>query len=341
MKILFIANPAAGLYKEIEEEMIRAGHDVTTIMDRLFKYDPASKVGISFPVLKKYLWKKQVTAYWSEQFDKNEAFNKSYDVLFILSGYSVDKVFVDRLKSLNPQLKVILYTWDGCNYYNFERHFPYVDKCYTFDILDSKKSNRWELLPIYYKKRDFSNNSINKYDLFAFGANHDGRYSFIKKILPQIKGLNYYIKLVSGTLTFGIKEKAYSLLVGISKYKQIKEEVAFSRGEENDDLLLRDGVAAEVYMSLMMASKVILDDQREGQSGLTARFMWALGAGKRIITTNKWALDYPFVNSKQVSIISKDAPKIPMDFIINDLSIDDYSPIDRYEIKNWVSFVLS
>lgn len=341
MKILFIANPAAGLYKEIEEEMIRAGHGVTTIMDRLFKFDPSSKVGIPFPILKKYLWKKQVAEYWEKLFFNNDTFNRSYDVLFILSGYSVDKILVDRLKSLNPQLKVILYTWDSCNYYNFERHFPYIDKCYTFDLLDSKRSDRWELLPIYFTKRDVDTNSINEYDLFAFGANHDGRYSFIKKILPQIAGLNYYIKLVSGTLTFGVKEKIYSLLGGLSKYKQVKEEIAFSRGEENDELLLREGISAVDFMSLMMASKVILDDQREGQSGLTARFMWALGAGKKIITTNKWALDYPFVNNNQVSVISKNAPIMPIDFINNDLSIGDQSQIDKYEIRNWVRLVLS
>lgn len=39
MKILFIANPHLDLYKDIEAELQKQGHEVVTIADKILKID--------------------------------------------------------------------------------------------------------------------------------------------------------------------------------------------------------------------------------------------------------------------------------------------------------------
>lgn len=339
MRILFIANHAAGLYKEIEAELLRKGHSVITIKDELFRFDPALKTGVNVPYIKKILWNRNANRYWGEKFNTMPELNNCFDMLLALSGMSVTEALVNRLKQRNPQMRTVLYTWDGCDFYDFKRHFPYIDKCYTFDLQDTIKNTKWKLLPIYYSLPPETN--VNRhYDLFCVGSNHDGRYSFIKKLLPQLDGVNFYFRIVAPEIKLDIKDYLYLLFKSSQKRKERKEEVAFSQGKENPELLLRGGMPMTDYMEKLNESHCILDDQREGQSGLTARFMWALGAKKKVITTNKWALQYPFVSQEQVAIISKETPILPMDFLYKDIDKEHYSDVKCYSISNWVNKLL-
>ena len=94
-------------------------------------------------------------------------------------------------------------------------------------------------------------------------------------------------------------------------------------------------------MEKLLSSRCVLDDQREGQSGLTARFMWALASNKKIVTTNKWALDYNFVSPKQVMIISKYKPRLLIDFIKSELKDEEVSNCSNFRIDHWVNEVLN
>ena len=88
-------------------------------------------------------------------------------------------------------------------------------------------------------------------------------------------------------------------------------------------------------------SQVVLDDQKDGQTGLTARFMWAIGNHKLIISTNRHVFDYSFVNTKIVSVIDVDNPIIPIDFIKKELKEEDWPDIRDYRIDNWLKCLLA
>ncbi|MFH4210110.1 lipopolysaccharide biosynthesis protein, partial [Acinetobacter baumannii] len=59
-------------------------------------------------------------------------------------------------------------------------------------------------------------------------------------------------------------------------------------------------------IKLYAKSNVILDISHPGQSGLTMRTFEAIGAGKKLITTNLNIKEYPFYNSDNIFIISRD-----------------------------------
>ena len=105
------------------------------------------------------------------------------------------------------------------------------------------------------------------------------------------------------------------------------------------NILSPSQIINEEYQEICANTRCVLDDQREGQSGLTARFMWALAAGKKIITTNTCAYKYAFVNRDQVEIIDKNNPVIPVDFL---QKIDFMkSDVKEFYIDKWVSTLLS
>lgn len=341
MRVLFIAPRIQDMYKDIEAEMIRQGHEVVVIQDKILRADPHI-VRIPFLVpIKKIIWNILSKKHWDSIIAKDKNLIKPFDLVFIISGESVNKYILDYLKRKNPKLKTVFYTWDACNFYRYDRFLSIVDKCYTFELDDVKKDNRWIFLPIYCKESKHVNNYEYDYDLFTIGSCHDGRYSFLKKILPQLENNNikYYIKVVTVPIIITIREKIKLFFLCKEKRSLRLEEIKFSHGLENREILSTEKIINEEYKKISNRSRCVLDDQREGQSGLTARFMWALADGKKIITTNKWAYQYSFVCKEQVRIIDKKDPVIPIDF----LKETEYrkSEMKDFYIENWVNTILN
>lgn len=329
------------MYKDIESEMIRQGHEVTIILDVKLSIDPYL-VSYSFLIpIKKIIWNILSKRYWDKIIAHDKRLKQRYDCVFIISGVSVNKYILDYLKTSNPGIKSVFYTWDACNYYRFDRFLSLVDKCFTFDLEDSKNDKRWYFLPIYCIEPPQLVMSEYRYDIFSIGTNHDGRYSFLKRILPQLKNnnVNYYIKLVAQPITLSLRTMIRLLFLNNKKRTLLLEEIKFSYGLENKEILSEKNIPITVYQQICDCSLCVLDDQRDGQSGLTARFMWALASRKKIITSNKWAYQYPFVKKEQVKIIDKKNPIIPTNFLRD--TIYEKSDVKEFYINNWISTILN
>ena len=347
MRILFIANSHLNLYKDIEEELLRQGHQVITVEDKMFKTDPFYRMG-DFAILKKGLFKvfNPHNSYWKKKIRKDKRLSDHFDMLLVLSGASIGKYLIEYLEKTNPNIRKVLYTWDSCTYYDFNRLTHWFDKCYTFDLLDSKSSAFWKLLPIYYVPSEQLSNVHKEYDLFCIGTNHDGRYSLLKKIIPQLKenGLKYYIKLVEQRTNLSLKSKIkYNIIKRFfsSSNEEFIDEMEFVFHADELNLRSHEIVQRNEYDKRSSMSHCILDSQRENQSGLTARFIWALADKQKIATTNKWVLEYPFINHGQVCVIDKNDPIIPINFMKSSLGEDEVTDVTFLRIDNWVKELLS
>ena len=342
MRLLFIGNTHLNLYIDITEEMERQGYRVTFVPDYVGLFDTNFHKKIPIPLsIKNRLWHFFLEKKWKKIFRTNDAFKEGFDVLFVLSGLSVCEELINMLKRQNPTIKTVLYTWDPCSAYPFNRMLPLFDKAFTFDIHDCQKDSRWSLLPIYYKEGVPNVKPI--YDIFSVGSNRVGRYSFISKILPQLRdaGLTFYIKIVAPKEKRSIKGRLFSFLFLHDMTQEEKETDDFLKGKVHPEILLRQTIRHDEYDRLSSMSQVVLDDQKDGQTGLTARFMWAIGNHKRIISTNRHVFDYSFVNTKIVSVIDVDNPIIPIDFIKKELKEEDWPDIRDYRIDNWLKCLLA
>lgn len=341
MKVLFIANTVQNMYLDIYNELLRQGHEVVLVKDKLLLFDPYTSKCCHLKHVKKYMWNICAYLYWKIRIINDAQLNKPFDVLFILSGVSVNKSFIKMMKDLNSNLKTVLYTWDSCNYYRFDRLLSIVDKGYTFDIDDVEKDNRWHLLPIYYIDSKAQTHDF-KYDVFSVGSNHAGRYLFFKKIMPQIvdNDIKYFIKIICKPLHLSMKERLM-LVFSEDSMKDRLNEIAFSRGKQDTNILSQTRISRDDYYEKCASSRCVIDDHRIGQSGLTARFMWALALGKKIITTNDSVYKYSFVDKNHVCLIDKDKPIIDLDFVKTDIASCDNETLIKFRLDNWVKTILS
>ena len=71
---------------------------------------------------------------------------------------------------------------------------------------------------------------------------------------------------------------------------------------------------------------------------MTARFMWALGAEKKIITTNKTVVQNTFYSPEQIYVLSDSNLDGVMNFISKDfqMSSEKRNIVLHYRIDNWV-----
>lgn len=349
MKIFFLASPYADLYKEIVNEMERKGHEVVVILDKTLRHDPyldSSKL----KAVKKVIFVNTYDIYnhyWNKMIATDARLSEPYDLFLTLSGYSVGERLIRHLETVNPHIKKVFYTWDNCAYYAFDRMLPWFDRNYTFDVEDAKLNPKWNLLPIYCKAPTHNETQLILYDIFSIGTNHGDRLPYLCRILPQLKAkaLSYCIKLIELQTTLSWKQSLkYHILkaIGSKKHEAYLRWIEFIC-EKEDKYGIKQNyyIAQNEYNELISQSRCVLDDQRNTQSGLTAKFMWALANRKKIVTTNKWAYEYEFVSPKQVLIIDKDNPIISEDFIKDPIAEDEFSDVSSYYIDRWVDELLS
>lgn len=250
---------------------------------------------------------------------------KDYDIIYTNSYLPEETIFL--YKKAFPKARILFYLDDSiANMKNADKTFSYYDRVMTFDRSDSIKYNI-DLIPLFYEdsyNKKFTSNDYC-YDICFIGTIHSDRLKVIEAVEKecQRKGLSFfhYCYLQSRIMYFvywftkpEFRNKRYNFF----KYQQIPSfEVA--------DILLK--------------SKAVLDVQHPKQTGLTMRTIETLGAGKKIVTTNKEIKHYDIYRESNVCIIERDNPIIDTTFIMSEYEELESSIIEKYSIGGWVAQV--
>lgn len=341
-KVLFLAPKVANIYLDIIAELERQQYEVDYFEYKSYKLDPhylkgyvkygrvfTSKLISSFII--KRDWKKLLAS---------EPYNKVYDYLFVIDGYSLHPCLFEILRERNPQLKAINYLFDTCrSNYEFNVHFPYFDKVATFDIEDSRKYHVG-LLPIYWI--EYEGGEVEQdIDMFGMGACIEGRYQLFHKLkeYSDKHHLNSIIKLYSSRLS---NKTLYSFKYKIVEFLSSRS-VMTPPEWHNSPLITHELLPTSQYRELIKRSKIILDSNAAHQDGLTARFMWALGEEAKIVTTNVAVKKYDFYTLEQIYVIDNIDSFSPGEdfdeFVKTPLIMqkDHREIIRRYRIDNWIN----
>ena len=89
-------------------------------------------------------------------------------------------------------------------------------------------------------------------------------------------------------------------------------------------------------IELYAKSNVILDISHPGQSGLTMRTFEAIGAGKKLITTNADIKNYPFYNSNNIYVISRSQIILDRKFFFEKYNPLNQELYDKCSIDGWI-----
>lgn len=338
MKILMFVNPYLNLCQPVVEELRTQGHDVSVIDDFFEYHDPKDMARCGRLNTKKIeSWNNSVSSYWRKHED---VIARDYDLFISFNGWSINETAFELIDKYSPKCVKVQYCWDSFKFVDMRITEEFFDKLYTFDIVDAQNPG-WRLLPSFFVHKETGDKeSGEEYDLFMIGANHDNRYSFVRKVLRGLKphNLNNYIKIYVPPIT----NLTLNFLIDCAKsflnFNHV-HEMMFKYGFENKHLMTNAQISLDKYTEIMRKSRFILDDNRPGQAGLSPRFIRALAHRKKIVTTNKWACRYSFVDEGSVLIVDKGKPIVDIDF----LKARDGYPLppdfETLELSSWVKIL--
>jgi hypothetical protein len=274
--------------------------------------------------LKRTLYQKRIDNYYYKIL--NDLKGTKYDFLFVIRGEVVPEFFLEAFKIHNPKCYLLFYTWDSfTNHTHPIKILKYFDKCFTFDSNDAKKYNL-NLRPLFfmeeYDKINDYKTALYKYDLLFIGTAHSDRYLISRKVMEwctsqHLKTFEYYF--IHSKLVYYYK-RLFDPTFQYIDYKKLSFK----------------SLKVEEIVSLYKDSVAILDVNHPGQNGLTMRTFEALGAGKKIITTNSEIKKYPFYNKNNVFIINRDNPSLSKSFFATPFVALDSELRNSMSIGGWI-----
>ena len=326
MKLLLIMPKFFNYPEFIIEELKLMGYEVDFFDDR-----PSTNAFIKALIrLNKNLINIYIKKYFSKMMDTVNS--KKYDVVLVISGQSLsfsEDMFAE-LKSSQSQAKFVLYQWDS------QKNFPYIekfqhffDKCYSFDRLDAQNNKRLTFLPLFYAKKFEALGSINfqefVYDFCFVGTAHPKKYKFISIISNQLQ------KIYSKQFIYYYFP---SRIVYIYRKVRNKE---FRRARYNEFHF--EPLSNEIFNEIYNTSRCILDSPQDNQVGLTIRVIEALGAKKKLITTNEDVINYDFYREENIYIYNG---KFDLDniFFNSEYSEIENEIYEKYSLRHWLKVIL-
>ena len=310
----------------IKEELNQMGYEVDFFDDR-----PSTNAWVKAAIrINKNMIHTYIKKYFNEVM--NTVRSKQYDVVFLISGQSLSfsEDMIEEIKRVQSSAKFVLYQWDS------QTNFPYIkqvqkyfDKCYSFDRRDIKETPNLKFLPLFYSRTyeeiGKKNNKDYRYDFCFVGTAHPKKYKFIKMMSEQLK-------------TVYPKQFIYFFFPSPIVYfyrKVMNKELRGAKYKEFHYVPLKGKEMNEVYE----ASRCVLDSAQDGQLGLTIRVLEALGAKKKLITTNEDIVNYDFYCPENIYLYDG---KIDMN---NVFFKEDYKEVsqgiyEKYSLRSWLKEII-
>ena len=339
-RVLFIGPTYMDIYLDVIAEFERQGYEVDFIKERQRNNDPFS---VRYEFFRPHLGiERQKAEYWKNLLQQPQ-YAGCYDLLFVIDGQGLHASLFDILLERNPNMQCVNYLFDTTyGVYHFEYFFDRFDQIFTFDLGESRKYGIG-FLPIYWVASDNSVEVNEKYVMFGFGAYNPNRFEVFTHLseycreeqLPAF--IHLFEKMKSREWVYVIKQ-LMRRLIGLRAHMPLSHY--------HSPIITDRTLSPTDFRRFIYQSRVTIDTHPAHQDGLTARFMWALGAKKKIITTNSNICQYDFYSPEQIFVL-KGNDDIEQESDIN-LFINSNSQIpeekkkiiERYRIDNWMRTLL-
>lgn len=275
--------------------------------------------------LKSFIQRK-INTYYNTIFDRIK--NISYNYVFIVSPETLSYHEIQQIKMLQPHAKFILYMWDSFQNKNSFNTITLFDRVFTFDPHDAKS---YDLIfhPLFYIENytSVAMNDTVQYDICSIATAHSDRYAVAQKVKEYSQKLSLrmfnFLYLNSKLMYWGRR-------IFLAKYQYGSiNDFSFTPLSQNE------------IVSIIAKSKAILDINHPSQVGLTMRTFEALGAQKKLITTNKNITSYDFYNENNILVIERTNPILNIDFFNTPYQSLTPATYEKYSLYNWIQVVFN
>lgn len=326
MKLLLIMPRFFNYPELISEELNNMGYEVDFFDDR-----PSTNAWVKAAIR---INKNIIHIYIKKYFDEvmKTIRSKKYDIVFLISGQSLSfsEEMVGEIKKCQPHARFVLYQWDS------QTNFPYIkkvqkffDKCYSFDRRDIEETPSLKFLPLFYSRTyeeiGKRNSKDYKYDFCFVGTAHPKKYQAINMMSEQLKNVypRQFIYFFFPSPIVFFYRKVMNKELRKAHYKEF--HYVPLKGKDMD--------------SVYEASRCVLDSAQAGQLGLTIRVIEALGAKKKMITTNKDVVNYDFYRPENIYVY-KGKIDLSDTFFEEDYKEVDQEIYEKYSLRSWLKEIV-
>jgi hypothetical protein len=322
-KVLFFAANSFGYEHAIKSKMEEMGAIVDYFDER-----PANTFIVKALIrINRNFLSRHIGQYYRKICDQVQAQN--YDYIIFIKGESVSKVTLKRLRQEHPHAKIVLYLWDSIsNNRNVRSKLSYFDKILSFDRDDVQKYG-FVFRPLFYLDdyKQVASQAAFTYDALFVGTVHSDRYIFVKNIEKQCSA-------------FGKKMYTYFFFrSAILYYRKKLLDVTYKKTKRTDFRFV--SLKKAELLALISQSACLVDVQHPKQTGLTMRTIEALGARRKLITTNETITTYNFYNAKNILVVDRKNPVINIDFLNTSYQELEDKIYNSYSIESWVNDIIS
>ncbi|MDB1807044.1 hypothetical protein ABG957_09335 [Eggerthella lenta] len=321
MRVLFLAPPFFGYCKRIAEELDARGMRVDYVNDRpsdstMFK--SIGKLGFGFV----QVW---IDRYFTKVRDQIEG--GSYDLVFVLGGmsYCFTRSQTEELRQVS-NARFVLYLWDSLsNCSRIGDSLDLFDTVFSFDPIDCEERSL-RFLPLFFS-RECGNilplsDEAYEYDACFIGSVHQiCKYKRVKEMTDCLEEA-------------GLRVFKYFYMPSKSAAMLRKASVPEYRDQSYQYLPLSERQVLDIYTR----SKTVIDSPQERQSGLTIRTIEALGASRKLVTSNEGVEGYDFFACGNIQIC-KEGESPDIDFVKSAPKPIPLQIKKRYSLSAWVDSV--
>ncbi|WP_214228859.1 hypothetical protein [Pedobacter sp. B4-66] len=319
-KILLFTPSFFGYELEIANKLRQMGAEVDCFDERP-KNNFITKASIR---INKNLLKRKIISYYEAIFVKTKI--KRYDYVFVINIEAMLPSLLDRLKQQQTSATFILYMWDSLQNKKYTlAYLPFFDNVYSFDETDAKAVPGVKFRPLFFID-SYAKANIEvpiKNALCFIGTVHSDRYQLLVKMKKNMDKLSlgsFFFMFFSSPILF-----FYKKLIDMRFYRARFKEFSFRSFPQDKTI------------QCISESFAVLDIQHPAQAGLTIRTIEALGADKKLITTNAHIKAYDFYNPQNILVIDRENPVVPESFFATPYCMVNPRLKHKYSIEGWVT----
>ena len=219
----------------------------------------------------------------------------------VIRGEFLNRATCQELRRLQPRARLVSYQWDPLACFDYRLMIDCFDQVTSFDRADCQALGL-RYMPLFYSHNyaKWRQAAVTpRWDLSFVGTLHIDRWQIALKLAEQAQeaGLSIF---------FYIYMKWSSYLKQAWVQRIIPRRVPF--------LSLRIMSTARLE-ELVGQSRAVVDINKPEQTGLTIRTLEALGAGRKLITTNAQIQLEPFYSPDVIDIIDRRQPRLNVEFV--------------------------
>lgn len=249
---------------------------------------------------------------------RSQLVGRDFDTVLVVKGDSLDIGFFDDLRRAQPHATYILYQWDSINLVRgFAELRKRFDRCLTFDRLDAAADETLVFRPLFFSQNiDAPETSRG---LIFVGSLHSKRLLLARRLKASAEAQ-------------GVPVQIY-VRVGLFNFLRL----LLTGGLQNVHLR---PLPYETYIDWTRKAEAVMDFPHPLQTGLTMRTAEAIGLGKKIITTNKDIVNYPFYDSRAICVVDDENPVIPEGFLNGVPAAYGAETVTHMSLHQWLLDVL-